>query len=132
MFPTCYGIPFAKQPPNRNTIHSRPVRFDMICEANDIEHRLTKPNHPSTNGQVEPMNRTIKNATVKRYHHDSHARRRTHLADVLADVLEAYNFAPRLKTLSGLTPYQYICKIWTSEPERSILNPIHQRPGLNS
>ena len=22
------------------------MRFDMICEANGIEHRLTKPNHP--------------------------------------------------------------------------------------
>ena len=29
------------------------MRFDMICEANDIEHRLTKPNHPWTNGQAE-------------------------------------------------------------------------------
>ena len=25
---------------------SRPMRFDMICEANGFEHRLTKPNHP--------------------------------------------------------------------------------------
>jgi transposase InsO family protein len=32
-------------------------RFDMICEANEIEHRLTKPNHPWTNGQVERMTR---------------------------------------------------------------------------
>lgn len=37
------GIRFAKQPRNRNTIHSRPKRFDRICEANGIEHRLTKP-----------------------------------------------------------------------------------------
>jgi hypothetical protein len=28
---------------------------------------------PWTNGQVERMNRTIKEATVKRYHYDSHA-----------------------------------------------------------
>ena len=27
--------------------------FDVICEANGIEHRLTKPNHPWTNVQVE-------------------------------------------------------------------------------
>ena len=40
------GIQFAEQPRNRNTISSRPMRFDMICEANGIEHRLTKPNHP--------------------------------------------------------------------------------------
>ena len=60
------GIPFAEQPRNRNTIYSRPMRFDMICEANGIEHRLTKPDHPWTNGQVERMNRTVKDATVKR------------------------------------------------------------------
>ena len=62
------GIQFAEQPRNRNTVYSRPMRFDLICEAKGIEHRLTKPNHPWTNGQVERMNRTIKGATVKRYH----------------------------------------------------------------
>ena len=122
------GIQFAEQPRNRNTITSRPMRFDMICTANDIEHRLTKPNHPWTNGQVERMNRTIKDATVKRYHYDDHSQLRSHLADFLA----AYNFARRLKTLGGLTPYEYICKIWTSEPDQFILNPIHQMPGLNT
>ena len=101
------GIQFAEQPRNRHTAHSWPMRFDLICEANGIEHRLTKPNHPWTNGQVERMNRTIKDATVKRYHYDSHEQLRSHLSDFL----DAYNFACRLKTLSGLTPYEYICKI---------------------
>ena len=40
------GIQFAEQPRNRNTIYSRPMHFDMICEANGIEHWLTKPNPP--------------------------------------------------------------------------------------
>ena len=48
------------------------MRFDMICEANDIEHRLTRSNYPWINGQVERMNRTIKEATVKRSHYESH------------------------------------------------------------
>ncbi|MFT8379356.1 MAG: IS481 family transposase [Gluconobacter japonicus] len=93
-----------------------------------LEHRLTKPNHPWTNGQVERMNRTIKEATVKRFHYDSHEQLRTHLNDFMA----AYNFGRRLKTLSGLTPYEYVCKIWTAEPERFIINPTHQTPGLNT
>jgi hypothetical protein len=38
----------------------------------------------------------------------------------------------RLKTLKGLTPYEFICKRWTIEPERFTLNPIHQMPGLNT
>jgi len=67
----------------------------MICEANGIAHRLTKPNQPWTNGQVERMSRTIKDATVNRYHHDNHEQLRSHLADFL----DAYNFARRLKTL---------------------------------
>jgi ABC-type antimicrobial peptide transport system ATPase subunit len=50
------------------------------------------------------MNRTIKEATVKRFHHKSHAQLYTHLADFTA----AYNFTRRLKTISGLTPYEYI------------------------
>ena len=67
------------------------------CATNDIDHRLTKPKHPWTNGQVERMNRTLKEATVRRYHYDSHDQLRDHLAAFLA----AYNFAKRLKTLRG-------------------------------
>ena len=122
------GIQFAEQPRNRGMAWSRSMRFDMICEANGIEHRLTKPNHPWTNGQVERMNRTIKEATVKRFHYDSHEQLRIHLNDFMA----AYNFGRRLKTLKGLTPYEYICRVWTSEPEIFIINPTHQTPGLNT
>lgn len=74
------------------------------------------------------MNRTIKDATVKRFYYDSHAQLRSHLADFLA----GYNFARRIKALGGLTPYEYICKAWTSEPDRFILDPIRQMPGLNT
>lgn len=100
----------------------------MICEADNIEHALTNPNHPWANGQVERMIRTIKEATVKRFHYECHEQLRVRLADFIA----AYIFARRLKTFSGLTPYEYICKCWTSEPHRFIVDPIHQMPGLNS
>ncbi|SDY41494.1 Integrase core domain-containing protein [Jannaschia faecimaris] len=118
------GIQVAEQPRNRNTIYSRPMRFDMICYANGIKHRLAKPSHPWTNGQVERTNRTIKDATVKRYHYDNYNQLHAHFTDFTT----AYNFAPRLKTLGGLTPYEYICKIWTSEPRRFILKPTHKMP----
>ncbi len=101
--------------------------FRRTCRDNGIEHRTTRIKHPWTNGQVERMNRTIKDATVKRFHYDSH----DHLRQHLADFVSAYNFGRRLKTLKGLTPYEYICKCWTSEPDRFTLNPIHQTPGLN-
>ena len=101
--------------------------FEAACADLDVEHRLTKPRHPWTNGQVERMNRTIKDATVKRFHYDSHDQLRMHLADFVA----AYNFARRLKTLRGLTPYETICKAWTDDPSRFTNNPHHQIPGPN-
>jgi transposase InsO family protein len=124
------GIQFADLPKNRNgaTARLRGHPFDRTCWRHGIEHRLTRPKHPWTNGQVERMNRTIKDATVKRFHYDSHDQLRAHLGDFVS----AYNFARRLKTLKGLTPYEYICKIWTKEPERFTLDPIHQMPGLNT
>ena len=73
------------------------------------------------------MNRTIKEATVQRFYYESHQQLRQHLADFVA----AYNFGRRLKTLKGLTPFEYICKSWTSQPEKFILNPLQQMPGLN-
>ena len=102
--------------------------FEYARALADIDHRLTKPKHPWTNGQVERMNRTIKDATVRRFHYDDHDQLRSHLADFV----QAYNFAKRLKTLKGLTPYEFICNCWTSQPERFILNPLQQMPGLNS
>ena len=106
--------------------------------AGGIEHRLTSPTTHGVprirkqsgglfsrrDGQVERMNRTIKDGggvkrliqwinrsrNVKRFHYGSHHQLHTHLADFMA----AHNFARRLKTLNGLTPYEYICKAWTS------------------
>ena len=54
--------------------------------------------------------------------------RATHLADFVT----AYNFAKRLKTLKGLTPYEYVCGVWTKEPDRFNLDPTHLTAGLNS
>lgn len=121
------GIQFADLPKNRKgpTARFRGHPFGNTCKAHGIDHRLTKPNHPWTNGQVERMNRTIKDATVKRYHYDSHDQLRTHIGDFVS----AYNYARRLKTLKGLTPFEFICKIWTSEPERFNVNPTHHIPG---
>ena len=101
--------------------------FEYACAQLHVDHRLTKPRHPWTNGQVERMNRTIKEATVKRFHYDTHDQLRRHLGDFV----NAYNFGRRLKTLKGLTPYEAICKASTAEPKRFTLNPLHQMPGLN-
>jgi len=70
------------------------------------------------------MNRTIKDATVRRFHYDAHDQLHSHPADFI----RACNFAKRLK---GLTPYEFICNTWTNQPERFIFNPLQQMSGLN-
>jgi transposase InsO family protein len=116
------GIQFT--PRKRDVWDSRHI-FDRVCDEHGIEHRLTKVNHPWTNGQVERMNRTIKDATVKRYHYDTHDQLRAHL-DLFVD---AYNHARRLKTLTGLTPYEFILHAWTKQPDQFRLDPSHYIPG---
>jgi hypothetical protein len=73
------------------------------------------------------MNRTIKDATVKRYFYQTHDEPRVHLCDFV----DAYNFARRLNTLRGLTPYECICKAWTPQPQRFTISPLQKMPGLN-
>ena len=74
------------------------------------------------------MNRTIKDATVKRYHYDSHDELRQHLRLFL----DAYNHARRLKTLHGITPYEYVVRISTEDPARCKIDPCRHTSGLNS
>jgi transposase InsO family protein len=83
------GVQFCDSPRHRSgpTARHRLHMFDRACKNHDIEHRLTKPNHPWTSGEVERMNRTLKDATVRRYHYDNHRQLEGHLAAFL----DAYN-----------------------------------------
>jgi hypothetical protein len=65
------------------------------------------------------MNKTIKEATVKRYYYSSHDQLREHLKTFI----DAYNFAKQLKTLKGLTPYEFIVNSWINNPNLFKINP---------
>lgn len=92
----------------------------LATEATRDRYRALTKTSPARIGRASE-------ATVKRYHHDSHRQFEAHLADFVS----AYNFGRRLKTLKGLTPCEFICKLWTAELRRFRLNPLHQMPGLN-
>lgn len=77
---------------HKRQIHAFEHIFDRVCREHRIEHRLTRVTHPWTNGQVERMNRTIKDATVKRFHYDDHDPLRQHLDNFIG----TYNFGRRL------------------------------------
>ena len=74
------------------------------------------------------MNRTLKEATVRRYYYENQDQLRAHLVAFV----DAYNFGKRLKTLKGLSSFEHICKCWTEEPNRFIADPTHLSPGLNT
>ena len=117
------GVQFTQLPHRqRSELHL----FDAVCAANDIEHRCTKVAHPWTNGQVERMNRTLKEATIRRYHYQNEQQLNTHLQSFL----QAYNGAKRLKKLRGKTPYEFVCAEYTKNPGIFIRDPVHDLPGL--
>jgi len=108
--------------PQHSHLGRHPV--GQFCDEWGIEQRFTKPAHPWTNGQVERMNRTVKEATIKRFHYETTDQLTAHLQNFL----RAYNFAKRLKRLHGLTPYEFICAEWRKNPNIFIRDPTHHPP----
>lgn len=121
------GMAFADLPKNRTgpTVMCFGHIFDRVCAENGIEHRLTKPYHPWTNGQAERMNRTVKDATVKTFHYEDLESLKAHILTFVT----AYNFAKHLKALRWRTPFQAICDAWTKDPSIFRINPHHLIPG---
>lgn len=111
--------------------HLRPQSkhpFDVICEREKIEHRLTKFRHPWTNGQVEVTNKMIKQYTTKTYHYDNEKQLKEHL---MAFVM-FYNFKKKLKSLDFKSPYDKVLEIYQEEPTLFRSNPHHNIVGLNN
>ena len=102
-------------------------QFDLICKRQMIRHRLIKFRHPWTNGQVERMNRTIKDATTKAYHYDSVEQLEKHLNEFMI----AYNFAKKLKALKFKTPFEFLTNEFKNNPKVFVQNPLHFSGGLN-
>src|SRR5690606_11683228 len=102
--------------------------FGRVCAERGVEHRLTKPYHPWTNGQAERMVRTIKEATVRAFHYASIDDLRRHVRDWLL----AYNYAKQLKALRFKTPFEAICQISDKKPEIFYRAPSHDMMRLTT
>lgn len=123
---------------------SKPSKMDVKCQEEDIEHRLTKPSTPKTNGMVERVNGTIKNNTILK----SEYKNKHEMKIDLMNFMFGYNLYRRhgslRKELKVKTPVQAIEKWYHLEPElfkvtptefknklinlQSELNQLHQQP----
>ena len=68
------------------------------------------------------MNRTIKEAIVKKFYYENHEILEKHLQTFI----DAYNYAQPLKALKGLCPYEKVCLFLQIEQGKSYLNPNHK------
>ena len=88
-------------------------------QALGIEHRLTRPRRPQTNGMVERFNGRI--ADLLRTHH---FRSRDDLEQTLHRYVTLYNHHLPQQALNAQTPAQALQTWYTSQPEL-----FHRRPA---
>jgi transposase InsO family protein len=100
--------------------------FDQLCEALGIEHRLTRPRRPQTNGMVERFNGRI--ADLLRTHH---FRSRDDLEQTLHRYVTLYNHHLPQQALNAQTPAQALQSWYNSHPELFHREPTN-RPGRDS
>ena len=93
--------------------------FDQLCAALGIEHRLTRPRRPQTNGMVERFNGRI--ADLLRTHH---FRSRDDLEQTLHRYVTLYNHHLPQQALNAQTPAQALHSWHQSHPEL-----FHRRPS---
>jgi transposase-like protein len=115
-------LPQAKRPQEK--VHP----FDRVCQQHTIEHRLTLIKHPWTNGQVEAINKKIKENTVRKYQYDSVEQLKEHLYFYILD----YNFNKKLKALNFHTPYEIIIQKYQQAPQLFHHNPVNKFVGRNN
>jgi len=97
--------------------------FDRLCAQLGIEHRLTPPRHPQTNGMVERFNGRI--ADLLRTHH---FRSSEDLQQTLHRYVTLYNHHLPQKALNAHTPAQALQHWYASKPELFLRKPKN-RPG---
>ncbi len=97
--------------------------FDRLCQSLGIEHRLTKPKTPQTNGMVERFNGRL--SQVLRSHHFNCAE---DLERTLHRYVWLYNHQLPQKALGHETPVQALKKWKTKVPDLFVKN-VRNRPG---
>jgi transposase-like protein len=102
----------------------KPSLLDEFCTENNIEHRLTKPATPKTNGMVERVNKTIKNNTIKLNQYQNIDELELNLKKFLVTYNTIRRHSGVRKELNVKTPYQALEKWFEINPKIFNKNPI--------
>jgi len=100
--------------------------FDKMCTKHEIEHRLTKPAHPQTNGMVERFNGRI-SEIVKSTHFESSVE----LEKTMKNYLKIYNYHIPQKNIGHLTPILKLKEWYKIKPELFKKN-VYDLSGLDT
>jgi transposase InsO family protein len=98
-------------------------QFDQLCQALGIEHRLTQPKHPQTNGMVERFNGRI--ADILKTHRFVSGQ---DLETTLTRYVWLYNHHLPQKALGHRAPMQAMKQWYADKPELFNKSP-RNRPG---
>jgi transposase InsO family protein len=100
--------------------------FDKQCRALNIEHRLSPPRHPQTNGMVERFNGRI-SEVVKQTRFASAAE----LASTLNNYLLTYNHHIPQRSLGHLTPVDAL-KHWRKKKPELFVKHVYKQAELDT
>ena len=114
-------LPKNKRPKNKR--HD----FTQKCLDLGTKHKLTKFFSPQTNGQVERMNKTLKDATLKMFQYDNIQQ----FKESLNHFLNYYNCSKKLSAIGRKSPYDFIKEKYKINPKIFTKNPLHHCVGLN-
>ena len=109
---------------------TKPSKMDLKCKENNIEHRLTAPFTPKTNGMVERVNGTIKTNTILKNQYQNHQE----MNQELMKFLSFYNLYRRhgsiRKELNVKTPFEAVQKWYQLKPEIFKINPLQFKQNI--
>jgi transposase-like protein len=108
----------------KGNLCQKPSKLDEVCKENNIDHRLTKPSTPKTNGMVERVNGTIKRATILKDHYGNKQQMITAFNTFLIYYLIYRRHGGVRKELNVKTPFNAIEKWHELKPEIFIEKPI--------
>ena len=103
---------------------TKPSKLDEICRKKNIDHRLTKPGTPKTNGMVERVNDTIKKGTIKRTEYDNNEQMNKDLMNFLVHYILYRRHGSLRKEINVKTPFDAIEKWYQIKPEIFKKNPM--------